>query len=68
MIGSKFTAQVGTDHEWFVFKPHGLFPDVWYCYPIKRYEKEPVYKENFIQCFSTEFINKRNYGNNLLRS
>lgn len=58
MIGSKFKAQSGTDHEWFVFKSHGMFSDVWYCYPIKRYEKDKTMKESFIQCFTTEFIKK----------
>jgi NTP pyrophosphatase (non-canonical NTP hydrolase) len=59
MLKTRFTAHSGTDHEWFVFKPHGLFPDVWYCYPIKRYLKNPVIKESFIQCFDTDFITKR---------
>lgn len=58
MIGIKFKAQSGTDYEWFVFESHSLFPDTWYCYPIKRYEKEPKIKESFVQCFSTDFINK----------
>ena len=56
MIGSKFKADSGVDHEWFVFKSHGLFSDVWYCYPTKRYEKDKVMKDNFIQCFDTQFI------------
>ena len=58
MIGSKFIAHVGTDHEWFAFKSHGLFSDVWYCYPIKKYEKDQNMKESLIQCFDTEFIKK----------
>ena len=56
MIGSKFKADSGVDHEWFVFKSHGLFSDVWYCYPTKRYEKDKVMKDSFIQCFDTQFI------------
>jgi hypothetical protein len=56
MIGTKFKAQSGTDYEWFVFKSHGLFSDTWYCYPIARYQKDQMIKDNFIQCFSTDFI------------
>lgn len=56
MLGTKFKAHVGTDHEWFVFKSHGMFSDTWYCYPLQRYQKEEKIKENFVQCFSTDFI------------
>lgn len=58
MLGSKFKAIVGTDHEWFVFKSHKMFSDVWHCYPIKRYQKDQPMKENFIQHFDTDFIKK----------
>jgi hypothetical protein len=56
MIGTKFKAISGTDTEWFVFKSHSLFSDTWYCYPLGRYQKDEKIKENFIQCFSTDFI------------
>ena len=58
MIGTKFTAHSGNDHEWFAFKSHGLFSDTWYCYPVKRYKEGEPLKESFIQCFDTEFIKK----------
>jgi hypothetical protein len=56
MIGTKFKAQSGNDYEWFVFKSHGLFTDVWHCYPIKRWDKDNQIKESFVQCFDTAFI------------
>jgi|LakMenEpi03Aug12_release.lakeMendotaPanAssembly.Ray.scaffolds.fasta_scaffold5792824_2 hypothetical protein len=58
MIGINFIAHSGTDHEWFVIKPHEMFSDTWYCYPIKKYDKDKELKETLIQCFSTDFINK----------
>lgn len=58
MIGSKFKANVGNDYEWFVFKSHGLFSDVWGCYPVKRFDKDKTIKDSFIQFFDTDFIKK----------
>lgn len=65
MLNVKFIAHSGADHEWFVFKSHDLFSDTWYCYPVKRYQKEPVIKESFVQCFSTDFINKNKIENDI---
>lgn len=63
MLGVTFKAYSGNDNEWFVIKSHSLFSDTWYCYPLRRWEKDRHIKENFIQCFSTDFIKQKEIHN-----
>lgn len=54
MIGKAFTTpQSKKDYK--VIEKHPRFNGVWRCYPL---EKEAPYKQTFIDCFSTEFIEK----------
>lgn len=54
MIGVKFTT-TESKKAYVVIEAHHMFNDVWKCYPV---EKQPPYKPNLIDCFSTDFINK----------
>lgn len=54
MIGTKFKAINGNDTEWVVIASHGLFTNVWKCYPATKIKSE--IKHNLIQHFSTDFI------------
>jgi hypothetical protein len=53
MKGKKFTTY-GSKKPYIVIEEHKVFKDVWRCYPAN---KETPYKQNLIDCFSTDFIN-----------
>lgn len=55
MIGSTFKATSGNIKEWVVIQSHGMFTDVWKCYPADKIKAGEV-KESLIQCFSSDFI------------
>lgn len=72
MIGTEFRAIQGAYDRWFVFKSHGLFSDVWACYPVERYMGKGEITQSFVQYFDTDFIKKNeiinktmNYNNTL---
>ena len=54
MIGKTFTTP-HSKKDYKVIEQHPRFKSVWRCYPL---EKEPPYKQTFIDCFSEEFIEK----------
>ena len=54
MIGTIFTTPE-SKKTYTVIEEHPMFKDTWRCYPA---EKEPPYKPNLIDCFSTEFIER----------
>ncbi|NBU81798.1 MAG: hypothetical protein EBS55_09145 [Flavobacteriaceae bacterium] len=75
MIGTEFRAISGIDDRWFVFKSHGIFSNVWACYPVEKFMKNGQIKESFVQHFSTDFIKQNeiinkttNYDTYLYRS
>lgn len=55
MIGATFKAISGNITEWTVIGSHGLFTDVWKCYPANKIKDGEV-KESLVQHFSTDFI------------
>lgn len=59
MVGKKFRAQSGNISEWIVLHEHGIFPEVWKCYALDKYNPDAPLKESFTQYFSTDFINER---------
>ena len=52
MIGTKFTT-LDSKKDYRVIERHKIFEDTWKCYPA---DKEAPYKQNLIDCFSTDFI------------
>lgn len=54
MTGKTFTTP-NSKKAYIVIEEHKMFKDTWRCYPA---EKEPPYKPNLIDCFSTEFIER----------
>jgi len=52
MIGITFTTPQ-SHKRYVVIEAHSMFDATWKCYPA---DKEPPYKPNLIDCFSTEFI------------
>lgn len=55
MVGKTFTTP-NSKKGYRVIEEHHMFKDTWRCYPIEK--EGPPYKENLIDCFSTEFIKK----------
>lgn len=55
MIGATFKAISGNVKEWTVIGSHGLFTDVWKCYPADKVKSGEV-KDSIVQHFSTDFI------------
>jgi len=53
-LGLKFTT-LNSRKDYKIIEKHKMFEDVWRCYPA---EKEGPYKQNLIECFSTDFINE----------
>lgn len=52
MIGTTFITP-NSKKNYKVIEKHKIFQDVWRCYPVNQ---EPPYKQNLIDCFSTDFI------------
>lgn len=57
MIGTVFTTPE-SKKTYKVIDGHRLFGGTWKCYPIERVETDNPLKQNLIDCFSTDFIEK----------